>query len=115
MEHDDRLVDHDAGGDLDERAAGEERVVQDGEGVGRSLRTGSQHPCDLGLLAGSEAADDDTLRDERLIELVVHDPPVAHDHQAGSFTCLRRDRAAARRRLRPGLAQLVARRRTEAV
>src|SRR5207245_10280817 len=70
---------------------------------------------DVGLLARGEPADEDTLGDERVVELVVHDPPVAHDHQAGSLTCLRRDRAAARRRLRTGLAQLVARRRAEAI
>jgi hypothetical protein len=34
VEHDDGFVDDDPGGNLDERAAGEEGVVQDGERVG---------------------------------------------------------------------------------
>ena len=89
--------------------------MQDGERVRRSLRARPQHRRDVGLLARGEAADEDTLGDERVVELVVHDPPVAHHHEAGALARFGRHRAASGRRLRAGLAQLVARRRTEAI
>ena len=45
----------------------------------------------------------------------MHDPTVAYHHEAGALARFGCDRAAAGRRLRAGLAQLVARRRSEAV
>ena len=56
---------------------------------------------------GREAADDDALGRERVVELVVHDPAVAHDDQPGPLTGLGREHAAAGRVLDPDRTDLV--------
>ena len=62
VQHHDRLLDDDACRHLHERAAGEERIVQDREGIGRRIRAGAERGADLILLAGREVADRHTLR-----------------------------------------------------
>ena len=108
VQHEDRILDHDAGRNLDERAAGEERVVQHRERVlGRRATTRAD---DLGtsvVVAGRDAADAHALGLERGIELVVHDAAVAHDDHAGVRAGLRRPRPAAGRALVAGRAELV--------
>ena len=75
----DRVLDDDAGGHVHERAAGEERVVQRRERVGRRARHAAEQLADQLVLARGDAARAHALGFERGIELVVHDAAVAHD------------------------------------
>ena len=48
VEHHDGRLDHDPGGHLDDRAADQEGVVQEGEGVGRRVGARAQEPSSFG-------------------------------------------------------------------
>ena len=115
VQHHDRLVDDDTGGNLHDRAAGQEGVVQDGERVGRRVGAHAEHVFDVGLLARRQPADLHALGDECLVERVVHDPTVPHDDETRPLARFRGDRAAAGRGFVAGLAELLGGNRTEPV
>ena len=60
-----------------------------------------QRATHVRLGARRETADADTLRLERGIELVVHDPPVAQHDECGMLADLGRERATTRSRFDP--------------
>ena len=115
VQHHDRLVDDDTGGDLHHRAAGQERVVQDGERVGRCVGAHAEHVLHVGALARCQPADLHALGDEFLVERVVHDSTVPHDDQTGPLAGLCGHRAPAGRGLVAGLAELLRGNRTEPI
>ena len=89
--------------------------MQHGERVRRCVRAHAERGAHLLRRAGREVADSDALRLERVVELVVHDAAVAHDHQSGAFTRLRGDRTTTRRGLDAWRAQRVRRERLKAI
>ena len=107
VQDDDRLLDDDARGHAHERTAREERVVKERVGVGRRIRALAQPATDILALTGRNPADDDTLRGERVVDLVVHDATVAHDDQTGALAGFGGDDASARCVLHPGGADLL--------
>ena len=107
VQHEDRILDHDTGGNLHERAAREERVVQHGERVFRRARRRAQEIAHVVAVAGREAAHAHALGLEPGIDLVMDHAPVAHDEHRRAVRPRRptgHHRAPARRR--PGRAPL---------
>ena len=115
VQHHDRLRDDDTGGNLHDRAAGEEGVVQHGERVGRRVGAHAEHVFHVGLLAGRQAADLHALGDEVFVERVVHDATVPDDDEARTLAGFRGDGPAAGRALVSGLSELLDGNRTEPV
>ena len=109
VQDDDRLLDHHTGGHADERATGEERVVQHGERVGRRVGALAQRELVARLVAGGEVAHLHALRRERRIEMVVHDAAVADHDETRVLTGLRRHRPATGRGVDARLTELVGR------
>ena len=109
VQHHDRLVDDHAGRDLHDRAAGQERVVEDGERVGRRVGAHAEDVFHVGLLARCQPADQHALGDECLVERVVHNATVAHDDETGPFAGLGGHWASAGRGFVAGLAELLGR------
>ncbi len=115
VQHEDRILDDDARGNVHERAAGEEGVVQDRERVFGRARRAPEQLADEVVLARRDAAGAHALGLERGIELVVHDPAVAHDDHARVLARLRGPRTAAGRALVAGRAELLGRERAVAI
>ena len=94
VQDENRVLDHHTVGDLHERAAGEERVVQHRERIRRRSRSRADQLAHVGAVAGRDAAHAHTLRFERGIDLVMDDTPVAHDEHRGVRAGLGRPRTA---------------------
>ena len=107
VQHHDRAVDDHTVGDVDERTTGQERVVKHGERIGRGIGARPEPRSDRVGFTGREPAHHHALRLERGIELVVHHPAVAHDHETGAIAGFGGQRPASRGRLHPRITELV--------
>ena len=99
VQHEDRILDHHSGGNLHERATREKRVVQHREGVFRRVRRGAEELADLVAVARRDPAHAHALGLECGVDLVVDDPPVAHDDHSRVAAGFRGPGPAARRPL----------------
>ena len=87
MLDDDRLLDDDAGRDLDVDATTDERVVQERERVGRRIGARTEPGLDLGILDRPQIADDHALRLERRDRWSAARPAAAPRPAAGTGRC----------------------------